>query len=50
VDPAGRWLQERLGCTLVDAGLLARALTHRSHGATHNERLEFVGDPTEAAA
>jgi ribonuclease-3 len=24
--------------------LLAHALTHRSHGATHNERLEFVGD------
>lgn len=24
--------------------LLQRALTHRSHGARHNERLEFLGD------
>lgn len=24
--------------------MLSRALTHRSHGATHNERLEFLGD------
>ena len=24
--------------------LLAQALTHRSHGANHNERLEFLGD------
>ena len=24
--------------------MLQHALTHRSHGATHNERLEFVGD------
>ncbi len=24
--------------------LLRRALTHRSYGATHNERLEFLGD------
>lgn len=27
-----------------DPGLLARALTHRSHGSPHNERLEFLGD------
>ncbi len=27
-----------------DPALLARALTHRSHGAPHNERLEFLGD------
>jgi ribonuclease-3 len=27
-----------------DPTLLAQALTHRSHGARHNERLEFVGD------
>jgi len=44
VDPAGRWLQERLGCSLADAGLLQRALTHRSHGPDNNERLEFLGD------
>lgn len=28
----------------ADADLLRRALTHRSYGASHNERLEFVGD------
>ena len=44
VDPAGRWLRERLGCGLDDSGLLLRALTHRSHGQDHNERLEFLGD------
>lgn len=27
-----------------DAGLLKQALTHRSAGAPHNERLEFLGD------
>ena len=27
-----------------DQGLLAQALTHRSAGAPHNERLEFLGD------
>jgi ribonuclease-3 len=44
VDPAGRWLQERLGCTFADPGLLARALTHRSAGPDNNERLEYLGD------
>ena len=28
----------------MSAGLLRQALTHRSHGASHNERLEFLGD------
>ena len=28
----------------ADAGLLRQALTHRSYGTPHNERLEFVGD------
>ncbi len=27
-----------------DAGLLRQALTHKSHGPGHNERLEFLGD------
>src|SRR5690625_1086513 len=27
-----------------DSCLLLQALTHRSHGACHNERLEFLGD------
>lgn len=44
MDPAGRWLQERLGCTFADAGLLHRALTHRSFGPDNNERLEYLGD------
>jgi len=43
VDPAG-WLKERLGCSFADAGLLTRALTHRSAGPDNNERLEFLGD------
>lgn len=37
-------LQERLGYKFASAALLRQALTHRSHGATHNERLEFLGD------
>jgi ribonuclease-3 len=37
-------LQTRLGYTFQDAGLLQQALTHRSHSAMHNERLEFLGD------
>ena len=32
------------GYRFVDQGLLAQALTHRSAGAPHNERLEFLGD------
>lgn len=34
----------RLGHAFRRPELLAQALTHRSHGARHNERLEFVGD------
>jgi ribonuclease-3 len=37
-------LQSRLDYTFTDAGLLRQALTHRSHSADHNERLEFLGD------
>ncbi len=37
-------LQHRIGHRFGDAGLLTRALTHRSFGADHNERLEFLGD------
>lgn len=36
--------EHRLGHRFRDAGLLIQALTHRSHSATHNERLEFLGD------
>ena len=37
-------LQSRLQHPFADAALLRRALTHRSHSADHNERLEFLGD------
>ncbi|MCW5666874.1 MAG: ribonuclease III [Piscinibacter sp.] len=37
-------LQARLGHRFRQPDLLARALTHRSFGADHNERLEFLGD------
>lgn len=37
-------LQDRLKHRFADASLLARALTHRSFSADHNERLEFLGD------
>ncbi|MEY8875375.1 MAG: ribonuclease III [Leptothrix sp. (in: b-proteobacteria)] len=37
-------LQARLGHVFRDPVLLQRALTHRSHGHDHNERLEFLGD------
>ena len=37
-------LQARLGHRFADPLLLQRALTHRSFGADHNERLEFLGD------
>jgi ribonuclease III len=37
-------LQHRLGYNFTDHKLLQLALTHRSHGASNNERLEFLGD------
>jgi ribonuclease-3 len=37
-------LQERLAYRFREPALLGRALTHRSAGADHNERLEFLGD------
>lgn len=37
-------LVDRIGHGFADQGLLAQALTHRSAGAPHNERLEFLGD------
>lgn len=37
-------LQARLGVEFKTPLLLEQALTHRSHGAKHNERLEFLGD------
>jgi ribonuclease-3 len=37
-------LRDRLGHAFRQPELFAQALTHRSYGATHNERLEFIGD------
>jgi len=37
-------LRTQLGYTFRQPELLRQALTHRSAGALHNERLEFVGD------
>ncbi|MBA3929096.1 MAG: ribonuclease III [Xanthomonas sp.] len=35
---------DRIGHVFVNQDLLAQALTHRSAGVPHNERLEFLGD------
>ncbi|KND61795.1 Ribonuclease III [Candidatus Burkholderia verschuerenii] len=37
-------LESRLRYEFRNAELLRQAITHRSHSATHNERLEFLGD------
>ena len=37
-------LQRCIGYQFQDPELLTQALTHRSFGATNNERLEFIGD------
>jgi len=37
-------LQTSLGYTFNNRSLFEQALTHRSHGSPHNERLEFLGD------
>lgn len=41
---AAHWIAERLGVEFRDPGLLALALTHRSHGSANYERLEYLGD------
>ncbi len=42
VDPGD--VSQRIGHRFSDPELLRRALTHRSYGVVHNERLEFLGD------
>lgn len=44
MDQPQEALQRRLGYRFTQHGLLSRALTHRSFGVEHNERLEFLGD------
>lgn len=43
-EPTLAALQRRLGHAFRDEALLRRALTHRSFGTDHYERLEFLGD------
>ncbi|MDH3320413.1 MAG: ribonuclease III [Betaproteobacteria bacterium] len=42
--PRNSRLEQRLGHQFRRGELLEQALTHRSFGAPHNERLEFLGD------
>jgi ribonuclease-3 len=49
-DAALTSLQQRLGYPFSNDALLERALTHRSFGADHNERLEFLGDAVLSTA
>jgi ribonuclease III len=44
MDPRLEPLQRRLAYRFDQPALLLRALTHRSYGSDHNERLEFLGD------
>jgi len=37
-------ISDRIGHVFREPALLRRALTHRSFGADHNERLEYLGD------
>ena len=37
-------LEQAIDYRFKDTSLLLTALTHRSHGTPHNERLEFLGD------
>lgn len=50
VDPRLATLQERIGHHFARPDLLRRALTHRSFGTDHNERLEFLGDAVLSVA
>jgi ribonuclease-3 len=44
VRTAADWVAERLDYRCRDTALMEAALTHRSAGGAHNERLEFLGD------
>ncbi|MGD9842689.1 MAG: ribonuclease III [Steroidobacteraceae bacterium] len=39
-----QWLQDTFAYSCRDLSLFETALTHRSVGSAHNERLEFLGD------
>ena len=38
------FFERAIGHSFADSSLLLTALTHRSYGSPHNERLEFLGD------
>ncbi len=44
MNSATHWAERNLAYQFKDATLLQQALTHRSAGGAHNERLEFLGD------
>jgi ribonuclease-3 len=44
VSASARYVLSKIGHEFADQSLLVRALTHRSAGSSHNERLEFLGD------
>jgi ribonuclease III len=43
-DPLAAWALCAFGHTFTEVRLCRQALTHRSAGGEHNERLEFLGD------
>jgi ribonuclease-3 len=43
-DDLSDWVEREFGYVFVTPALCDAALTHRSAGAEHNERLEFLGD------
>jgi len=43
-DELTGWIERCFGYVFVERKLVLAALTHRSAGAVHNERLEFLGD------
>jgi ribonuclease-3 len=50
VEPQLEALQQRIGYRFAQPELLRRAVTHRSFGVDHNERLEFLGDAVLSVA
>lgn len=43
-DELSNWVERSFGYVFLQPALCHAALTHRSAGAEHNERLEFLGD------
>ena len=43
-DALAAWVEDSFGYVFAQPALCQAAMTHRSAGAEHNERLEFLGD------